>query len=298
VLDIPETVRNKAKLVSATRWLSDLPPLVATIEHDWSITIGRAYPFATEAFVAEAETADGTPVVLKLMVPRDHDAAFNEITTLRLADGRGCVGLLRDDPARGALLLERLGPSLHDLALPIVQRHEVLCATVEQVWRPAPGCGLPTGHDKGQGLESFITDMWEGTGRPCSERAVDDAVACALGRAGAHDDERAVLVHGDVHQWNALQAREGFKLVDPDGLLAEPEYDLGVMMRDDPLELMTGDPRERSRWLAARSGLDEAAIWEWGVAERVATGLLCSAIGLQPVGRDMLRAADHIAALG
>jgi streptomycin 6-kinase len=29
------------------------------------------------------------------------------------------------------------------------------------------------------------------------------------------------LVHGDVHQLNALESDSGFKLVDPDGLLAE-----------------------------------------------------------------------------
>jgi len=34
-----------------------------------------------------------------------------------------------------------------------------------------------------------------------------------------------------VHQWNTLEAPEGFALVDPDGLLAEPEYDLGIIMR-------------------------------------------------------------------
>jgi streptomycin 6-kinase len=59
----------------------------------------------------------------------------------------------------------------------------------------------------------------------------------------AHDDERAVLVHGDVHEWNALQAPGGgFKLVDPDGLVAEPEYDLGVLMRED-----RGPPDARRR---------------------------------------------------
>jgi streptomycin 6-kinase len=56
---------------------------------------------------------------------------------------------------------------------------------------------------------------------------VCDALSCAELRVAAHDDERAVLVHGDVHEWNALQAPGGgFRLVDPDGLLAEPEYDL------------------------------------------------------------------------
>lgn len=104
-----------------------------------------------------------------------------------------------------------------------------------------------------------------------------------------------MLVHGDVHQWNALEADGGFKLVDPDGLLAEPEYDLGILMREDPVELLTGDPRERARWLAHRHDLDADAIWEWGAIERVATGLLGTRIGLQPLARQMLATADHLA---
>jgi streptomycin 6-kinase len=105
-----------------------------------------------------------------------------------------------------------------------------------------------------------------------------------------------VLVHGDVHQWNALRRGDGFALVDPDGLLAEPEYDLGILMREDPVELTAGDPRDRARRLAARTGRDPVATWEWGVAERVSTGLLCLSIGLVPVGPQMLAAADRIAA--
>lgn len=111
----------------------------------------------------------------------------------------------------------------------------------------------------------------------------------------AHRDERALLVHGDIHQWNALEAAEGFKLVDPDGLLAEPEYDLGIIMREDPLDLVEGDPPDRARWLAARTNLDATAIWEWGVVERVSTGLLGTRVGLQPVAAQMLAAADRIA---
>jgi len=77
-------------------------------------------------------------------------------------------------------------------------------------------------------------------------------------------------------------------------LWCEPEYDLGVIMREDPEEL--GDPMERAAWLASRTGLDAVAIHEWGVVERVSTGLLCTRIGLQPVGRSMLAAADRISA--
>lgn len=40
-----------------------------------------------------------------------------------------------------------------------------------------------------------------------------------------------------------------WKLVDPDGLLAEAEYDMGVLMREDPLEPLEGDAYQRARWL-------------------------------------------------
>jgi streptomycin 6-kinase len=292
---VPPVVTNKAIACGATGWLDELPALVASLAREWSIAVGRPYDDATEAFVAEAVLADGTPAVLKLIVPRAADAARNEITVLRLANGEGCVRLLRDDEARGALLLERLGRSLRELALPIGQRHEILCSTAARVWRPAPGCGLSTGADKGRWLVDFITITWEDLDRPCSERAVDYALACAARRIAAHDDDRAVLVHGDVHEWNALEAGGGFKLVDPDGLLAEAEYDMGVLMREDPLELLDGDAHERSRWLAARANLDATAIWDWGVVERVSTGLLCTKIDLQPVGREMLAVADRVA---
>jgi streptomycin 6-kinase len=294
--DIPRLVRRKAENAGAQQWLDDLPRLIASIEAEWTITVGAPFADGTEAFVAEATTSDGHRAVLKLIVPRDGDAALHEITALRLADGDGCVRLLRDDPDRGALLIDRLGRSLHELGLPLRRRQEILCEVAGRVWRPAAGCGLPTGADKARWLSGFITTTWESLGHPCDERTVDHALRCSDRRLAAHDDDRAALVHGDVHEWNALESGSGFALVDPDGLLAEPEYDLGVLMREDPVELMQGDPHDRAGWLAERTGLDMSAIWEWGVVERVSTGLLATSIELQPVGRQMLAAADAISA--
>ena len=36
-------------------------------------------------------------------------------------------------------------------------------------------------------------------------------------------------MHGDVHEWNALAAAGGgYRLIDPEGAIGEPEYDLGT----------------------------------------------------------------------
>jgi streptomycin 6-kinase len=296
MIEIPAVVRNQAVLLGEERWLASLPDQVRDLEREWQIRVGEVFPSATEALVAAATTDAGERVVVKLAMPSDAPALRNEIAVLERVRGEGCVRLLRSDEQRRALLLERLGRTLFEVGLPLTRRHEVLCDTLERVWRRAPDSGLPTGATKARALIDYIGTTWRELDGPCTEQAVAHAIGCAERRAAAHDEERSFLLHGDAHQWNALESPDGFSLVDPDGLVAEPEYDLGILMREDPVELMrSGDPHERARFLAGRTGLDVVAIWEWGVVERVATGLCCTSIGLQPAGREMLAAADLVA---
>jgi streptomycin 6-kinase len=293
VIALPDVVRNKATTLGATAWLDGLDALVEHLCSQWSLRLAATYAGGTEAYVAAATLPDGTECVLKVPIPRPDDAVANERTALRLADGEGCARLLAFDDTTGAMLIERLGRSLFELDYPIERRLEILSAAAQRIWSPVRDTGLPTGEERARGLAAFIWTTWELVGRPCALRTVEHATSFAARRAAAHRDDRAVLVHGDVHQWNALEAPGGFKLVDPDGLVAEPECDLGILMREDPLE---GDLRERAAWLAARCSLDAAAIWEWGVVERVSTGLLATQVGLEPHGRDMLAVADRLSA--
>ncbi len=296
MIELPEVVRNRAITEGHSEWIDHLTDIVRGLERDWSIELGQTYEEGTEAFVAAAVLADGTPAVLKVLVPRrgggfdDHEA-----TVLRLAAGDGCPILYRDDPARGALLMERLGPSMFALGLPYEQRLPALCDAAAKIWRPVLDVDLPSGAEKAEWLSAFIATAWSDLDEPCERRTVDHTLACADRRLAAHDPERSVLVHGDAHQWNALRAGDSFKLVDPDGLVAEAEYDLGVILREDPEETAAADTMATTRWMAARHGLGATAIWEWGVVERVSTGLMATKIDLQPVGRQMLALADRIA---
>ena len=128
-----------------------------------------------------------------------------------------------------------------------------------------PAC--PTGTDKGRWLAEFTPATWDALDRPCAERTIAHALSCVERRIAAHDDERAVLVHGDVHAWERARGRRRGVQADRSGLLAEPEYDLGVIMREDPVELMQGNPYDRALRLARLTGRDPVAIWKWGVAE-------------------------------
>jgi putative transposase len=74
----------------------------------------------------------------------------------------------------------------------------------------------------------------------------------------------------------------------------------GAVLRSEGINVIhppiRGPLHERAHWLADRTGLDAVAIWEWSVVERVSTGLLGTRVGLQPIARQMLAAADRLAA--
>jgi streptomycin 6-kinase len=294
-VEIPDLVRRVAGALDADDWLGDLPRIVADLAATWNFRVGEPYTEGTEAFVARVTMHDGTPAVLKILVPRPRPAALHEAVVLRLDAGQGCARLVAFDEMRNALLLERLGPSMFSLGVPLDRRLRLLTDLAAAVARPAPDCGLPSGASMAERFTAEIIRLWDELDRPCHERTVEHALECAARRRTAHTADRAVLQHGDIHQWNALSSGDGFKLVDPDGALAEPEYDLGVLMREDPDELAVGDPRDRAILLARWTGLDAVAIWEWGVTQRVWNGLLGSRDGFEPYASRALALADRIA---
>lgn len=294
MVDIPEEVRNKVIADGNVGWLDELPSVVESLVREWSLTIGSTLRGGHAALVAEARLPDGTVGVLKVGVPGTRRDLSFEATALRIADGDGCARLLRHDLDRGALLLEQLGAAMYDVVPDPATRHDMMGDVAARLWRPvSPEVDLPTGADKAREYSDLLPRLWEETGRPCSEATVEDTLACMERRRRAHDDRRSVLVHGDVHDLNVLRAADGtFKLIDPDGLRAEPACDLGTIIRCNP---DSGDDlHDRARRLAAHTGVDATAIWEWGTIHRVISGLYSRKVGFQPFGDLLLAEADRL----
>ncbi len=283
-LVIPARVQQRARANGAAgrTWLDELPEVVLTLMAQWDLELGSTMHGGTASFVASATDGVGRDCVLKVAMPLDlegQEAFHRSVTVHRLADGSGCVELLAHDDAAYAMLLERLGPNLADLGRPLPLVLDAIGATLRTFWRPAPAdCGLPTGADKAAWLVEYITRTWDELGRPCPRAVIDHAVSYCDARAGAFDPEHAVLVHGDAHGWNTVDAGDGsFKFVDPEGLRSEPAHDLSVPMREYNEPLLAGDTvrlvRERAESLAAPCGIDPEPVLQWGFIERVSTGL-------------------------
>ena len=301
---LPEATRRRAELAGAQgqAWLAGLDGLLADLTVEWGFTAGDIMPGGTEGAVIEATLADGRAAVLKLSPPFS-DTADRQLRVL-LGGGDSYPEVHRHDDARRAILMERLGPQLHDLGLPFDRQLEIICETLRGAWtRPADGHDFPTGADKAADLSVYIVDEWEALDRPVSRRVVDQALAFTEARAAAFDPARSVLAHGDAHAWNTLQvpgAPDRFKFVDPEGLFIEPEYDLAIPMREWGDVLWEGDParlgKDRARRLARLTGLDPLAIWQWGFIEKLSTGLSCLRIGLPQARREFLDIAERWAA--
>ncbi len=73
----PPAVRAKAEAAGAHEWLRGLNDLVAGIEQDWAVTVGRVYADATEALVADGAERSQRPggIPLQQQQPGEADAA-------------------------------------------------------------------------------------------------------------------------------------------------------------------------------------------------------------------------------
>lgn len=310
VIELPERMRRTAesKGPAGREWLRLVPARAEHMCRSWSLTPIAALDGGSAALVLRVLTAGGGDAVLRLAPPGD--GFTDQVRTLAAADGRGYVRLYAYDPAHDAALLEALGAPLSAIAATPEDALDTLAATLREAWhvpRP-PGAAVPPGTDKASTLYELIDELYPQTGRPCSQELIERALGYARRRAEAFDLDSCVVCHGDPHPDNALAvpvarpgAGSGFVMIDPDGFLCDPAYDLGVAVRGwerevlaapDPVALLHG-------WcarLAAATGVDEQSVWEWGFVERVSSGLYMIRHGAPEDGRAYLASAERLLA--
>ena len=262
--------------------LDGLPELLADLVERWSLTLGEVYAEGLGVPVVAVD-ADGTPAVLKIEQAGPGFTA--QVATLEAGHGRGYAAVLASDAPRGAVLLERLGPSLASSRLPAVTQVDHLAATLRLAWEVPVSLApeVTAGEDKAAELAGIARRFRRGDDEERWGAALDRAHELARHLSATRDPARDVLCHGDPHPGNALQANgiPRYKLVDPDGFRCEPEYDVGVTLRDFSREVLASRDhslaRERHEALCAHAaeltGTDPERVGQWAFVERVTTGL-------------------------
>lgn len=254
-----------------TDWLDRLPRLVTELLVEWELAVDGPATNGECALVVPVRTAD-RPAVLKVSWP--HWEAATEHVALQRWAGDGAVELLRADPRRYALLLERAGST--DLSrVPIEEACAVIGGLYGRLHVPAPG--------RLRSLSSQVTDWMDRLAclprdAPVPRQLVDRAVG--LGRELAADPGTdGTLVHTDLHPANVLAAeREPWLVIDPKPLSGDPAYEVAPVLwnRWDEV-LASGDVRatvrRRLAMVVDAAGLDEDRARAW-VPVRMMTNAL------------------------
>lgn len=253
-------------------WLQGLPELIETCSQRWSIQVLEPYTPLSYNYAARARGAGGEPLVLKLGIP--HPELVSEIAALQHFDGDGMVRLVQADASLGALLLERLEPGtpLREVA-DEEQATRIAAGVMQQLWKPiSEPHPFPSAAKWGRGFERLRAEFGGGTG-PFDKRMVSRAeglFAELLASAGA-----PVLLHGDLHHWNILAAqRQPWLALDPKGVVGEPAYETGALLRNPfPHLLEMQNPRRmlrrRADMLAELLGFDRQRISGWAFSQAV-----------------------------
>lgn len=299
---LPVSVVNRAKSagVAGKEWLSNLDSTISELESMWNISVGEALSGGTHAFVAYADGKNGEKYALKIDMPENLGGEFpNSIAALEMVDGHGYAKLYAYDSERAACLLERLGKPISQLRYPISEQLRIICSTLQKVWEtPITNNNFPSGKESVEWFREFIGETWEKLGHPCSRKVIERAFSYLYSREKAINPADFVLLHGDAHAGNTLKelSGDGFKLIDPDGIIYEKAYDLGVLMRewiDEYKQAPLKKGKERCNYLHRLTGVSEKAIWEWGYLQTVSTAFVLLQIGQQETGRKMLNVAEQ-----
>ena len=247
-------------------WLDGLPQLAAGLLVDWALTLDGTSLHGSCSLVLPVRTAGGLPAILKIGLLDDESE--HEHLALQRWGGHGAVKLLRADPHRGALLLERLHrEDLTDLW--DIEACEIAAGLYATIHVPA----LPQLRTVTSYVARWTAAMQQmPRNAPIPRRLVEQATALARDFV-ADDASTGTMTHGDLHYANVLAAdREPWLVIDPKPMSGDPHYEPAPLLwnRWDELE---GDiragVRRRFHALIDAAGLDEDRARDWVVVRMV-----------------------------
>jgi streptomycin 6-kinase len=218
-------------------------------------------PYPGAAPVAFVER-DGAPLVLKLLNPGSDE--YRSAGILAHWRGEGAARLVEAD--EGWVLIERAMPG-DDLAGLVAAGQDdaatlALCEVMAKLNRPPPRRhGLRKVADWGRGFRrNRRAALALGVPAALIDRA--EALFFELCRTQA----APIVLHGDLQHYNVLgDALRGWLAIDPKGILGEPAYEPGAMLRN-PLTDYCQDRKvidQRARLIASRLGYPYERLIGW-----------------------------------
>lgn len=250
------------------------PRVTELLEH-WQLRPDGPAIRGHGATVLPVRTSQGSAAVLKVGASNtDTDSGSeHEHLVLRRWAGDGAVRLLRADPHRHALLLERLLPQQLDS----LSDYEA-CGVVGALYRRIHVPAMPQLRTLTALVEQWNTRFADlPRNAPIPRRLVEQASSLARDLIAAPDADSVVL-HGNLHSGNVLAAdREPWLAIAPRPLNGDPHFEIAPMLwhRWDELAGYIRDGvRTRFYRLIDAAGLDEDRARAWVIIRVVHAAML------------------------
>lgn len=263
-MDIPPSLKTPER----ADWLDRLPRLVADLLTEWQLREDGPTMAGVCAVAVPVLTSDGTLAVLKVGWP--HWEAETEHLALRYWNGDGAVRLLRADPHRFALLLERADSDRELSDVPIPEAIAVITGLYPRLHRPAP--------PQFRLLSELSTEWADRLDRIRNHPAVPRRLveqAAALARAFSTDPETdGRLIHTDLHYHNVLAAdREPWLVIDPKPLSGDPTYEVAPLLwnrlAEEPQDRLRESVLDRIYQVVDTTGWDEDRVRDWVIVREM-----------------------------
>jgi streptomycin 6-kinase len=268
-LDLPAGVlAMRVRGAEWAAWLDTLPAVVRGLLDEWGLRVDGPLMHGYCSVVVPVVVEGGDRAVLKVSIDFDDESEFEHLALQRW-HGDGAVLLLRADPHRRAMLLERLHP--RELAVADdLEACEVVAGLYRRIHVPA----VP----QLRTVTSYV-ERWAGdlaalpNDAPIPRRMREQCLALA-GDLVADPASTGVIVHGDLHHHNVLAAdREPWLVIDPKPMSGDPHYEPAPMLWNEWDRMTAGNVRDNVRrrfhTIVDGAGLDEDRARDWVVVRMV-----------------------------
>ena len=221
----------------------------AAARERWGLVADGSFP-RSYRYVEPVRRADGSEAVLRVTPSQ------LEIDAAEWFGGHGAPRVLAIDRSLGAVLLERVRPGTTLVGEPEDVAVTAAAGVMRALWRaPVDGHRFPSVRDWGRSLA------------PASRAAGVFFELC-------DSMSNEVVLHGDLHHENLLRAHAGWLAIDAKGVVGEPAYEVGALLRNPkPGLLSLPHPgrvlRRRADALCEALDLDRSRVRAWAYAQAV-----------------------------
>ncbi|MFL0460486.1 aminoglycoside phosphotransferase family protein [Kytococcus sedentarius] len=262
-------------------WVDGLPRLLDEVLETWQLT-PESPGWAGRCSLVLPVTGPDLPRGAALKLGWPHHESATEHLALRHWNGRGAVQLLRADPARGVLLLERLtAEDLTDLW------DEEACRVVGGLYadlhtRPFPQA--PRLSEWARRQSAALADAGSHAGGPALPPRMVTHARSLIEDLTSDPDCDATLLHGDLHYENVLSDGTDWVAIDPKPMAGHPAFEVLPMLVNRTDEMGTGASfryllRRRAEVLCEVAGFEWDAVRDWSLVRETVNALWAAQAG-------------------